>query len=155
MTRTDLAYRQTAAEGTNGFGVLIALYDTLANNLRRAAEAERANDIERRSSEVNHAILVIAYLEDWVKRGPGGELAEQLTAYYAELRRTLVQAQVNRSAKLMEEQMASVLKLRGFWQQADLRRIPAGPSILAPAPTQPSHDYPAMAAQGSHSSWSA
>jgi flagellar protein FliS len=155
MTRTDLAYRQTAAEGASGFGVLIALYDTLASNLRRAAEAERASDIGLRSREVNHAFLVIAYLEDWVKRGPGGELADQLTAFYADLRRQLIQAQAARSARGLEEQMARVLKIRENWQQADMRGIPSGPSILSPAPSQPSLDYPAMSTQSRHSSWSA
>lgn len=155
MTRTDLAYRQTAAEGASGFGVLIALYDTLANNLRRAAEAERRNDIEGRGREINHAFLVIAYLEDWAKRGPGGELADQLIAFYAELRRKLIKAQVSRDARVIEEQMASVLKIREHWQQADLRAIPSGPSILSPAPTQASLDYPAVAPQSRHSSWSA
>jgi flagellar biosynthetic protein FliS len=155
MTRTDLAYRQTAAEGASGFGVLMALYDTLASNLRRAAEAERVDNIEQRSIEVNHAFLVIAYLEDWVKRGPGGELSDQLTAFYTELRRKLIQAQATRSATALEEQMRVVLKIRENWQQADLRGIPSGPSILSPAPAQPSLDYPAMPAQSRHSSWSA
>jgi hypothetical protein len=48
MNRTDVTYRKTAAEGASGFGLLIALYDTLAGDLRRAAEAERSNDIEQR-----------------------------------------------------------------------------------------------------------
>ena len=39
MTRTDLAYRKTAVEGASGFGLLIALYDTLASDLRRAARS--------------------------------------------------------------------------------------------------------------------
>jgi flagellar biosynthetic protein FliS len=155
MTRTDLAYRQSAAEGASGFGVLIALYDTLASNLRRAAEAERANDIEQRGREVNHAFLVIAYLEDWVKRGPGGELSDQLTAFYVQMRAKLIQAQTARSARAFEDQMAGVLKLRELWQHADVRGIPSGPSILSPAPTQPSLDYPAMPTQNRHSSWSA
>jgi hypothetical protein len=42
MTPTDLAYRKTAVEGASGMGLLIALYDTLAGDLRRAAAAQRA-----------------------------------------------------------------------------------------------------------------
>ena len=37
MNPTELAYRKTAVEGASGFGLMIALYDTLAGNLRRAA----------------------------------------------------------------------------------------------------------------------
>jgi flagellar biosynthetic protein FliS len=155
MTRTDLAYRKTAAEGASGFGLLIALYDTLANNLRRAAEAERNNDIEKRGQELNHAFLVIGYLEDWLNRGPGGELATKLTAFYAKLRRNLIEAQIKRSATSLEREMASVLKIREFWQQADLRRIPSGPSVLQPASVQKSFDYPGMQAETTRGNWSA
>jgi flagellar protein FliS len=155
MTRTDLAYRKTAVEGASGFGLLIALFDTLASDLRRAAEAERNNAIEKRSSEVKHALLVLGYLEDWLKRGSEGELAEKLTAFYATLRRKLIDAQVNRSATLLEEQMASVLKIREYWQQADSRGMPTGPDILRPATASTSAGYTAMATESRRSSWSA
>jgi flagellar biosynthetic protein FliS len=153
MTRTDLAYRKTAVEGASGFGLLIALFDTLASDLRRAAEAERNNAIEKRSSEVKHALLVLGYLEDWLKRGSEGELAEKLTAFYATLRRKLIDAQVNRSATLLEEQMASVLKIREYWQQADSRGMPTGPDILRPATASTSAGYTAMATESRRSSW--
>src|ERR1035438_5872697 len=155
MTRTDLAYRKTAVEGASGFGLLIALFFTLANDLRRAAEAERSNAIEKRSSEIKHAILVVGYLEDWLKRGSGGELADKLTAFYTTLRRKLIDAQVNRSAAMLEEQMASALKIREYWQQADLRGMPTGPDILRPATVQSSAGYAAMTTESRRSSWSA
>ncbi len=155
MTRTDLAYRKTAVEGASGFGLLIALFDTLANDLRRAAEAERSNAIEKRSSEIKHALLVLGYLEDWLKRGSEGELAEKLTTFYATLRRKLIEAQVNRSPRMLEEQMASVLKIREYWQQADVRGMPTGPDILRPATAHSSAGYAAMAPESRRSSWSA
>ncbi len=66
MTPTELSYRKTATEGASGFGLLIGLFDTLAGNLRRAAEAQRANDMEKRCGEANHALLVIGHLENWI-----------------------------------------------------------------------------------------
>jgi len=132
MTPVDLAYRKTAVEGASGFGLLVALFDTLALNLQRAAEADRANDLEKRGVEVNHALLVIAYLEDWVQSGPGGKLAEQLVGFYSNLRRSLVQAQVRRAPELLETEMASVLQIRGYWQQADLRAASSGPEVMPP-----------------------
>jgi flagellar biosynthetic protein FliS len=133
MTRIDLAYRKTAVEGASGFGLLMALFDTLAANLQRAADAERANDLEKRCHEVNHALLVIGCLEDWVQRGPGGELADQLIAFYTSFRRSLVGAQVRRSAKEMEQLIAKVLNIRQCWQQTEGRRqSPSGPDISSP-----------------------
>ena len=107
-------------EGAGGFGLLIALYDTLAGNLRRAAEAERCNNLEKRCMEVNHAVLVIAYLEDCIERASGGELASSWSASTRAMRRKLIEAQAKRSPKILEEQMERVLQLRESWQTMEL-----------------------------------
>lgn len=128
---TDAAYRKTAVQGSSGFGLLIALFDALAGDLRRAAQAERNNEIEKRCRETNHAIHVIGFLEDRLERGEGGDLANQLRGFYSALRRKLLQAQINRSAQQMEELMVGVLKIREAWQQADQRKDVSGPEILS------------------------
>ena len=133
MNPSEMAYRKTAVEGASGFGLLIGLYDTLAGDLRRAADAERNNDIERRCREVNHAFIVIAYLEDRVSRGSGGELADKMTSFYRSIRRNLILAQAKRSAEMLEQQMEDVLKIREIWQNSELRPSPApeAPSQVA------------------------
>jgi flagellar secretion chaperone FliS len=155
MTRTDLEYRKAAADGTNGFGVLIALYDTLAGDLRRAAEAEHQNDIEKRCLEVNHALLVVGHLEDWVARGSDGELAQQLVAFYASLRRKLIEAQVTRSAQVLEQQMDLVLDLREHWQKIDLRAESTEPEIMPPVHAQSLPAAFSARAESRRGSWSA
>ncbi len=112
--------------------MLIALYDTLAGDLRRAAEAQRENDMERRCREARHALRVIGYLEDRVSRGTEGELARELTKFYSSLRSKLIEAAVRKSAEMLEQMMTDVLKLRGHWQQIELRTEPSGPEILRP-----------------------
>jgi flagellar protein FliS len=155
MTPTDLAYRRTAVEGASGFGLLIALYDTLAGDLRRAAAAQRSGDIQTRSREVNHAFSVIGLLEDSVRRGTGGELAQQLVAFYASLRRDLISAQINRSAEMLDELMAKVLKIRETWQQADLCAIPSVQGSLPPVALKGSPRYPTFQPKNNGGEWSA
>lgn len=121
MNTTEDIYRKTAVAGASGFGLLIAMYDTLAGNLQRAADAERNNDLEQRTHELNHAFLVVAYLEDWIEQGSGGELAQRLVRFYASLRRKMLQAQAMRSAEMLEQQMALVLKIRGTWLEIEQR----------------------------------
>jgi len=122
MTPTELYYRKTAAASSGGgLGLLIGLYDTLAGDLRRMAEAERGNDLVRRCREANHALLVIGCLEDCVTKGSSGELADHLTSFYGSLRSNLVRAQAQRSPEIIEEQMVQVLKLREAWQAIELR----------------------------------
>jgi flagellar biosynthetic protein FliS len=154
MNPTELAYRKTAVEGASGFGLLIALYDTLAGNLRRAAEAQRNNDIEKRCQEINHALLVIGYLEDWIDRGSEGELAQKLVAFYATMRKKLIEAQARKSPEMLEEQMELVLTIRGTWQDLETR---ASNALEAPQRPQP-QSYPGAAPsqnERSTSSWSA
>jgi len=146
MHRTDLAYRQTAAQGASGFGLLIALYDTLAGNLRRAAQAQRENDIERRCQEVNHALMVLAYLEDCLRRGPGGPLARQLQVFYASLRRKVMDAQVKKSPEAFEREMAAVVKIREYWQKVDLRGPGAGSDPAQALATPPLSGYASVEA---------
>jgi flagellar protein FliS len=155
MNPTEMAYRKTAVAGASGFGLLIALYDTLAGNLRRAADAERANDIEKRCREVNHALLVVAHLEDGIERGSGGELARQLVAFYSSLRRKMIEAQAKRSPEILEQQMAQVLKIREVWQGLELRSSSA--TLEVPTWAQQA-SYPGSSPalyERSASSWSA
>jgi flagellar protein FliS len=145
MNAMEQVYRKTAIQGTSGFGLLIALYDTLAGDLRRAADAERSNNIEQRCKEVNHALLVTAHLEDWVHRGGGGELAEQLLAFYASLRRLMIEAQAKRSAVMLEQQMLLVLSVRRTWHELEVRHSSGLESpawaLVQPFPSSASQNY--------------
>ena len=154
MIQTDLAYRRTAAESGTGLGLLISLFDTLAGDLRRAAEAQREDDIDRRCREVRHALLVIGHLESWVDRGTGGVLAQELIDFYAMLRRNLIVAQARKSAEILERLMSSVLELREHWQQVELRTEPSGPEVLRPAIQIPA-GYPAPQVERMRGEWSA
>jgi flagellar protein FliS len=155
MSPTEMTYRKTAVGGSSGFGLMIALYDTLAGDLRRAAEAERGNDIEKRCQEINHALLVIAYLEDGIAQGNGGELAQQLTAFYGSLRGKMIEAQAKRSPDILEQQMAMVLSVRSVWQGLELRG--SSTATVVPAWVQAPR-YPGASSAGYErgaSSWSA
>lgn len=154
MNPTELAYRKTAVEGTSGFGLLIALYDTLAGNLSRAAEAQRKDDIQKRCQEINHALLVIAHLEDWVDREGGGELAQKLIHFYSGLRTLLFEAQAKQSAEMLEQQMNVILAIRGTWQDLEARAC----SVLDSPPAAMTLQFAASSSsqpERSISSWSA
>ncbi len=141
MGSIELSYRQTALAGASGFGVLIALYDTLASDLQRAAEAERRNQIEERCRAANHALLVLSHLQEWVQRSSGGGLTDQLQRFYSTLRRNLILAQARRSAEMIEQQMEEVLRIRAVWQKMEMRGQERGDRDL-------SEPLPSLAAQG-------
>jgi flagellar secretion chaperone FliS len=150
---TDVAYRKTAIQGTSGFGLLVAIFDSLAGDLRRAAEAERNNDIEKRCRETNHAVHVIGFLEDRLLEGDGGELADQMRRFYRTLRRRLLQAQINRSPQELEALMVGVLKIREAWQKAsDQRQGAPGPEIL-PASMSNMLSFASAGTESRHDDW--
>jgi flagellar biosynthetic protein FliS len=136
MLPAELAYRKTAAESASGLTLLLSLYDTLAGDIRRAAAAERRKDIAARCCEMNHAFMVIAFLEDRMSRGNGGDLAQQLVSFYSGLRRQLIRAQSKRSPEMLEHLMNSVLEIRKAWQQVESRPIPNAEAMPASAPTR-------------------
>jgi len=135
MLAAELAYRKTAAESASGLTLLLSLYDTLAGDIRRAAAAQRRNDIGARCREVNHAFMVIAFLEDRMSRGNNGNLAQRLARFYSGLRRQLIKAQARQSAEMLEELMDSVLEIRKVWQQVELRPLPGEGAVPGPAAT--------------------
>jgi flagellar protein FliS len=155
MSPTELAYRKTAVGGASGFGLMIALYDTLAGDLRRAAEAERSGDIERRGRQASHALLIVWHLEDWVDRGTGGELADLLKGFFKSLRGRIIDAQAKRSPEMLEEEMARVLEVRAVWQQAENRgaKSPAHVPGWVQPPAYPGSSSPLY--ERNSSSWSA
>jgi len=154
MQSTELFYRKSAAQGASGFGMLIALYDTLAGNLRRAADAERSNNLEKRCLELNHAFLVIGYLEDAIERASGGDLAKQLVSLYSSLRVKLIEAQARRSPEILERQVERVLSIRESWQTME-HSAPNKQSSVADALSQDDTERTQTPAVSHTISWSA
>lgn len=154
MQSTELSYRKSAVQGASGIGLMIALYDTLAGDLRRAAGAERNNNLEKRCVAVNHALLVIGYLEDAMDGVRPGELTRQLIAFYSSLRRKMIEAQARRSPELIEDQMERVLGLRETWQQME-RAEPGAANTLVGVIANHEHDDKPQHQPSTPSSWSA
>jgi flagellar protein FliS len=119
LSETGLSYRRSAIEGASPIGLIIALFDTLAGDLRRAADAIRKNDIETRCKELNHAALVLGRLQSWVDLENGGESAQTLSRFYAYLRAKMMEASEAKSATLLETQIDMILHVRSAWHLLD------------------------------------
>jgi flagellar protein FliS len=135
LSETELSYRRSAIEGASRIGLMIALFDTLAGDLRRAASALRKNDIETRCRELNHAALVLGQLESWIDLKNGGESGQTLSRYYAYLRAKMMEAAVHKSPKVLEAQIDMILHVRSAWQQLD--NAPQAVGKPAETPAQP------------------
>lgn len=116
----DITYRTCAINGATSIGLMLALFDRLVADLRRAATALHENDIETRCRELNHALLIVGQLENWVDRQSGGESAEQLARFYSYVRAKMIEASIKKFPKLLEEQADAILHVRMSWQQLDV-----------------------------------
>jgi flagellar secretion chaperone FliS len=130
-SQTQLSYRKSAIEGASSIGLIIVLFDTVAGDLRRAAAAIRQNDIERRCRELDHASLVIAQLESWIDMSNGGESAQTLAAFYAQLRAKMMEAAGSKSAELLETQIEIIMQVRSAWQKLDTGTLAVSAEISA------------------------
>jgi flagellar secretion chaperone FliS len=141
-TQTGLSYRKSAIEGASSIGLIIALFDTLAGDLRRAAAAIRKNDIEKRCKELDHASLVLGQLESWVDLEKGGDSAQALGQFYGHLRAQMMEASVSQSAAVLDTQIDMILHVRSAWQKLD--NAPQAPAA-APAVSLTGQATPASA----------
>jgi flagellar secretion chaperone FliS len=143
MTNPRSAYRETDVRGATAVRLVVLLYEQMIQDLRQAAQAIEQNDIELRTNHINHAILVIAYLQSGLDFATGGKVAQDLNDFYDLLRQNLVQVQFFPSQAGIGQQITDLLELRGAWtevEQAEKSAVAtaAGTAVTTTPGTAPS-----------------
>lgn len=109
--------------------LVILLYEQAIEDLRRALAAHARSDIEGRTRELNHALLVVGHLQATLDHNQGGKVTENLVRFYDQLRSKLVEAQCQQSATGIEQQISHLVQVRDAWCTVE--------RDLAPAPIEP------------------
>ncbi len=135
---TETLYRQVAAEGATYIGLLIVVYDSLAEDLRRAGLAVAANDISTRCTASNHALLLLGHLESWAASLEDLPLKASLTAFYSYLRSSILTLQTRNAAEPFHELAGEVTGLRATWQHKEFELRLARIKNLGGATARPS-----------------
>ena len=133
MTPQSLEYQLAAVPSANSVQLVCMLYDTVVRDLTRAIKAIETGDVEARTSEVKHALLVLQQLEAFLDMENGGEAAVNLSRFYAISRAMIMQGQGKIDASLFQKQIVLFLDVRSAWEQANVRA--AEPSEPAPVRT--------------------
>ena len=115
----QLSYRVAAVQEASPEGLVVILYDVLAEDVQRAINDMRDGSIERRSSDLKHAMLVLQLLEGSLDMERGGSAARSLAAFYTYVRRELLNAQFLNDESVLERLMVLILDVRGAWSAAD------------------------------------
>jgi flagellar secretion chaperone FliS len=129
----QLSYREAAVRGASPVRLVILLYEQAIADLRRALAALKNGDIEARTQEINHALLVIGHLQASLDKEHGGQVAANLDRFYNQQRTGLMKAQFQQSATLLEQQLSHLMLVHQAWCEVDRSTTAA----TAPSPAQP------------------
>ena len=141
MNTTDEARRQyqdSAVQGATPIELVVLLFDSAIDDMRRALTAMRGGDIEARSVQIGHAMMVLQQLQGTLDFERGGEAARQFEQFYNLVRAKLLEAQIRGSSDLMVQQIGSMAEVRNCWVEAKrLLQPPPAASFqqVVPAPT--------------------
>ena len=112
-------YLENSVRGASPLGLVVKLYEQIVEDLRRAMAAIDANQIDKRTNAINHAILILEQLQGRLDHAGGGEVADNLDRFYNVIREKLLQAHILQSKSQISEVMSAVLEVRDAWQQAE------------------------------------
>jgi len=112
-------YLENSVRGASPVGLVVKLYEQLVEDVRRAIAALDAGQIDRRTNQINHAILILGQLQGRLNYEAGGAVARKLDHFYNVIREKLFQAQVQQSKPMLSELMAALLEVRDAWQEAE------------------------------------
>jgi flagellar secretion chaperone FliS len=144
------AYRENTTRRSTPVGRVVLLYEQLIQDVGRAISAMRNQKIEDRTHAINHAFLVLGILQGSLDLERGGEVARNLDRFYGLMRSRLIDAQVQVSDSILEDQRALLLSLRAAW--IEVEKVEDQSSVSsAPQPTTP----PEAADDSVRKNWSA
>lgn len=148
-----ISYKESAVCGATPMQLVVILYDTAIDDMRRALAAMKAGDIESRATALRHALLVLQQLQGTLDFDQGGQAARQFEQFYNLIRAKLLEAQMRNSCELMQQQIQFMAEVRDCWMQADAQ-LTAKPKEAAPVPSIAS-EMVAAGERGSTSEWKA
>ncbi len=111
-------YQDSAVRGATPIELVILLYDSAIDNMRRALTAMNSSDFEQRSAQIGHALMVLQQLQGTLDFERGGVAAKQFEQFYNLVRAKLLEAQMRGSSDLMQQQIRSMSEVRDCWAEA-------------------------------------
>jgi flagellar secretion chaperone FliS len=136
------AYREAAIRGASRIELVILMYDMLVEDLTRAIDAIRTNDIEKRATQTKHAISVLEQLQLCLNMKEGGEAAECMDRLYSIARAKVLEAHIKSSPAIYGEQIRIFTDLREAWRQAESNQSPQRPATESSDTNVPAGEIP-------------
>jgi flagellar protein FliS len=116
-------YREIDIQSATPLQLVVALYDAILQDIRGAMAAQKHNDIEERSTQVKHCLLVVAQLQSRLDFENGGEVAKNLDRFYSMVRGKLLEASIKASADAFGAIADMVVPIRSAWNEAATEQL--------------------------------
>jgi flagellar secretion chaperone FliS len=126
-------YQRETARGASAIGGVVALYDTVLRDFRRASAAAAAGNIEARVFELNHALTVIGELNGALDYQRGGEAAKRFQNFYEVTRGLILEANLRSTPESLEHLIALYSPVRQAWKKIDGQIFSGEPRQAPPA----------------------
>jgi flagellar secretion chaperone FliS len=119
------SYQMDAARAATPVGGVVALYETIVRDFRRASAAIAAGNVEARVTQLNHALTVIAELQGVLDFERGGIAARRFLRFYEITRGLIMEANIRGTQESLQELIALYSPVCQAWKTID-QRVPAG-----------------------------
>jgi len=136
-TNAAFAYQQASARSATPVGQVVALYDTILRDFRRANEAQATGQVEKRVFELNHALAVIGHLRGVLDHERGGEAAKRMERFYEVTHGMVLQASVAADRESVNKLIELYSSLRQAWQVCEKQIAASAGSALPTPPVVP------------------
>lgn len=124
VTEARKAYEQSAVSGVSSIGLVVLLFTSAIDDMRRALGAMQQADIETQVGAIRHALLILQQLQGNLDFDQGGEAARQFEQFYNAVRAKLLEAQIRHSPELLNRQMQFMAEVRDCWREAEHQMRP-------------------------------
>lgn len=111
-------YKNQRVETASPEAILIMLYEGAIRFLNVAKKAHQDKDMVTYHNQIIKAQQIVFELMTALDLKIGGEIAQNLYALYEYLHYQLIQADMKRDLKLLEEVLTHLRELKSTWEQA-------------------------------------
>ncbi|GEM_PF-4253472 len=148
-------YRAIVAQETNPLAVLALACERVAKDIFDAIRAIEAHDIPTKTGHLNHALTLIAYIENMLNKNEGGEDAMRLQCFYNMSRVHILLGSAHLSGPILGQIAGYFMEMSQAWRnlQAKLDNPPETSTL--PVAAQDSYTVPALTEPRFPAAWSA
>lgn len=111
------AYQRTGVQCGTPLELVVKLYDAAIMNIVKARDAVASGDLRAKRDGISRALAVVSELQSSLDLKAGGDIAASLDSLYTYVTGRLVEFNMKRDVKALDEAHRLLSTLRDGWQQ--------------------------------------